>query len=259
VSAYLGTVTFHKDQIINGSFEIAVGVDGPMSPSGVVSLDGNDISDSTTFNSAFLVTLHDPPTSTPTPTGTPSPGLPTGTPSATPTPGPPTPTPTATPTVMPTVAPPGTPTATPTATPTPAPFDCLCQVTNINPNTLNLNKVSTGGKQSSKTKRMNVQIRAVDAPGATCDAGETSGPVQINLKMVDDDGHVLIDSAKIAVCEGGGGQKQMVRTVRVEGPLNCKDSAVPDGTSSGFITATGSSSSFGVSDYVELLTINCNE
>ncbi len=78
----------------------------------------------------------------------------------------------------------------------------------------------------------------------------------INLKMVDDDGEVLIDSAKIAVCEGGGGQKQMFRNVFVQ-PKNCKDSAVPVGTSSGVITATGSSSSFGVSDYVELLTVSC--
>jgi hypothetical protein len=123
---------------------------------------------------------------------------------------------------------------------------------------LNLNKVSTGGKQSSITRRMNVQIRAVDAPGATCDLGETSGPVKINLRMVDDDGDVLIDSAKTAVCEKGG-QKQMVRTVPIQGPLNCKDSAVPVGTSSGVITATGSSSSFGVSDYVELLTVSCTE
>ena len=102
---------------------------------------------------------------------------------------------------------------------------------------------------------MNVQIRAVDAPGATCDAGETSGPVQINLTMVDDDGHVLIDSAKIAVCENGG-QKQMVRKVFIQ-PINCKDSAVPAGSSNSFITATGSA--FGGPDYVELLTINCNE
>ena len=103
---------------------------------------------------------------------------------------------------------------------------------------------------------MNVQLRAVDAPGATCDIGESSGPVKINLKMVDDDGDVLIDSAKIAVCEGGGGQKQMVRSVFVQ-PKNCKDSAVPVGTSSSFITATGSA--FGAPDYVELLTINCND
>ena len=196
------------------------------------------------------------PTTTPTatPTFTPT-ATPTFTPTGTPTPGHPSPTPTLTPTPTPTLTP--TPTVSPTGTPTATPgaFDCLCQVTNINPGTLNLNKVSTGGKQSSETRRMNVQIRAVDAPGATCDLGETSGPVKINLRMVDDDGDVLIDSAKIAVCENGG-QKQMVRSVLVQ-PKNCKDSAVPAGTSSSFITATGSA--FGAPDYVELLTINCNE
>ena len=82
--------------------------------------------------------------------------------------------------------------------------------------------------------------------------------MQIRLKMVDDDGDVLIDSAKTAVCEGGGGQKQMVRNVFVQ-PKNCEESEVPNGVSSGVITATGSSSSFGVPDYVELLTINCHE
>ena len=106
-------------------------------------------------------------------------------------------------------------------------------------------------------KRIILQVRTVDAPGATCDRGENSGPQQINLKMADDDGNVLIDSAKILVC--GGGAQQLIRTVLVQGPLNCKDSAVPAGTSSGFITATGSTSSIGVADYVELLTINCTE
>ena len=79
--------------------------------------------------------------------------------------------------------------------------------------------------------------------------------MKINLRMVDDDGDVLIDSAKIAVCENGG-QKQMIRNVFVQ-PINCKGSAVPAGNSSSFITATGSA--FGAPDYVELLTINCNE
>ena len=165
------------------------------------------------------------------------------------------PVPTAPPSATPSATPP-TPTPTSTPTPTPMPADCLCEVTNINPDTLNLNKVGEGGKQSSETRRMNVQIRAVDAPGATCDLGETSGPVKINLRMVDDDGDVLIDSAKTAVCEKGG-EKQMVRNVFVQ-PKNCKDSAVGlSGTSSGIITATGSA--FGAPDYVEILTINCNE
>jgi len=128
-------------------------------------------------------------------------------------------------------------------------------VTNINPDALNLNKVGTGGKQSSRTRRMIMHLRTVDAPGASCDAGETSGPVAINLKMVDDDGDILIDSAKTVVCDGG--PSRMVRTVFIQGPLNCKDSAVPDGISRGFITATGSA--FGSPDYVELLEMNCTE
>jgi hypothetical protein len=140
------------------------------------------------------------------------------------------------------------------ATP-PGPADCLCQVKNILPDTINLNKVGTGGKQSSIDKRIIVQVRTVDAPGATCDRGETSGPQQINLKMVDDSGNVLIDSAKTFVCNGGS--QQRTRTVPIEGPLNCKDSAVPDGFSSSVITATATAPGTGA--FVKDLVINCTE
>ena len=69
-TAYLGTVTFHNDLDINGTFEIAVGVDGPDGLSDVLRLDGTVISDSTTFNSASLV--NPTPTATPTPLCTPA-------------------------------------------------------------------------------------------------------------------------------------------------------------------------------------------
>ena len=46
-------------------------------------------------------------------------------------------------------------------------------------------------------------VQAVDAPGATCDPGEFSNPTSVNLKMEDDRGNILIDSAKTVVCEGG--------------------------------------------------------
>ena len=133
--------------------------------------------------------------------------------------------------------------------------DCLCQVTNILPDTINLNKVGTDGKQSSLNKRIIIQVRTVDAPGATCDKGETSGPQHINLHMVDDDGDVLFNSQKDVVCRGGA--EQSIRTVFVQGPLNCKDSAVPDGISSGVITATGSAP--GTADFVKGIKIKCNE
>jgi hypothetical protein len=144
-SAYLGTVSFHRDQLLNGTFEIAVGAFGPSGTDGVGDLAGQDITSTTTFNSAFVV---DPeptatPIATPTPTATPTPAScsPAGAscqknsdccsnqcsgpggnkvcqPGPTPTASP-TATPSATPTPTPTVA--VTPTATPSATPTPTP------------------------------------------------------------------------------------------------------------------------------------------
>ncbi len=73
-TAYLGTVTFHTDALINGTFEIGVGVDGPGHPNpppgptdDVLDLDGNNISGTTRFNSAFLGNVFPTPTPTPPP------------------------------------------------------------------------------------------------------------------------------------------------------------------------------------------------
>jgi hypothetical protein len=142
-SAYLGTVSFHIDQLESGIFEIDVGAFGPAGTDGIGDLAGQNITSTTTFNSAFVV---DPePTATPTATPTPAICSPAGTscqknsdccsnqcsgsggnkvcqPAPTPTASP-TATPSATPTPTPTVAvtPTGTPSATPTPTPTPEP------------------------------------------------------------------------------------------------------------------------------------------
>ena len=131
-------------------------------------------------------------------------------------------------------------------------------MTNINPNSTTLNKVATGGKGASKFRKMTVHLTTVDAPGATCDLGENSGPVEVNLRMVDDDGDVLIDSHKTVTCNGGS--RRMERDVLFQSPLNCAGSVAPSGPSgftAGVIRATGSTP--GTVDYVEDLTINCHE
>ena len=120
---------------------------------------------------------------------------------------------------------------------------------------MNLNKVGSGGKQATRIMKMLIKTKTVDRPGASCDPGEDSGPVFVNLTMVDDDGDILVDSSKILVCDHG--PQGQIRTVTVQGPLNCKDSAVPDGYSSGVIVATGTAP--GTPAYVENLTINCTE
>jgi hypothetical protein len=58
-TAYLGTVTFHKDALINGTFEIAVGTNGPNGTDAIL-VNGLDVADTATFNSAFLVNVPEP-------------------------------------------------------------------------------------------------------------------------------------------------------------------------------------------------------
>jgi hypothetical protein len=58
-SHQLGTVTFHKSADVgNGTFEITSDANGPSD--GVLDLDGNAITDTTLFNSAFLINVPEP-------------------------------------------------------------------------------------------------------------------------------------------------------------------------------------------------------
>jgi hypothetical protein len=65
-SHQLGTVTFHMNQFVPGaSYEIRSDANGPSD--GVLDLNGNVITGTTTFNSAFLINALPEPTATPTP------------------------------------------------------------------------------------------------------------------------------------------------------------------------------------------------
>ncbi len=78
------------------------------------------------------------------------------------------------------------------------------------------------------------------------------------LKMEDDHGNILIDSAKTIVCKQGA--TTLMRNVLFQGPLNCENGAVPPsapGFSVGSITSTGSAP--GTADYVESTSIKCFE
>ena len=59
-SAYLGTVSFHKDLVVNGTFEITVGNNGPGGTDGILDGGGADITGTTAFNSAYLVNVPEP-------------------------------------------------------------------------------------------------------------------------------------------------------------------------------------------------------
>jgi hypothetical protein len=123
-----------------------------------------------------------------------------------------------------------------------------------------LQNVATGGKGADATRKMVMIVHAVDAPGATCDPGEFSNPTLVNLKMVDDDGDVLVNSSERIVCEGASVTTTVKWDVFFQGPMNCKNGAVPSpkpGFSLGTITSTGSAS--GTAAYVEDISIKCFE
>jgi len=104
---------------------------------------------------------------------------------------------------------------------------------------------------------MVIILLAEDAPGKSCDEGETSAQTPVNLRMVDDTGFVMEDGAKTVVCKAGQ-TTNLERDVFWQGKENCKDSAVPDGSfSDGDVTATVSIA--GQPDYVEVLNAKCFE
>jgi len=217
-----------------GTFEIRSDADAPTD--GVLNLDGRDISDNTTFNSAFLI---DDGTA-PIPTATAEP-TPTATPTATSVPAP-----SETPTVTPIL----TFTPVPTAPPTwprqrgapPIDVSCLCEIENINPNQVVLKNVGTGGRGSETTRKLVMNLTAVDSSGANCEPGESSPPTWINLEMVDDGGDVLVDHSELVTCEGGSVTTTEKWDVFFQGPLNCENGAVPPpkpGFSAGTIAITG--------------------
>ncbi len=139
---------------------------------------------------------------------------------------------------------------------------CVCVAVNVNPNQEVLRNVAAGGKGSTGVRKMTVILEGQDAPGQNCRGNAVSDPTKINLKMVDDDGDVLIDSGKTIVCTAnnvGVHAFSLEREVFFRGPLNCENSAVPTGGfSNGDITATVSVAGQ-PDDFVEVFNLKCFE
>ena len=109
-----------------------------------------------------------------------------------------------------------------------------------------------------------VIVRAIDNSPATCDAGEESEPTKITLRMVDDNGDVLISNGKTRVCKFDDGEANIKRAVFFNSPLNCEGGVPPYGGSSlGIIESTGSTFTVpggfptGVTPYEEDTQIKC--
>jgi hypothetical protein len=95
-----------------------------------------------------------------------------------------------------------------------------------------LRDVATGGSGSTATKSLTVQLEGSEASPGSCPAGAISDPTTVNLFIEDDDGDVVIDAIGVGFVCTMGVKVQANFDVLFQGPLNCKDSAVPSGQSS---------------------------
>ena len=93
----------------------------------------------------------------------------------------------------------GGPTLSMSGSPTPGASDCRCVASNVNPNQTNLRSVGVigGGKGSDVTRKMVILLQAEDAPGKSCDAGETSAR-QLTLTAEAQTRHNLWPSLSVA-------------------------------------------------------------
>ena len=138
---------------------------------------------------------------------------------------------------------------------------CRCVVTNVQPagNLVTLNKTETGGKGSSKTTNVTVNIHAEGTTPGACTSEDSSEPVTLRILVVDDDGDRILNEAKFGYqCFGTGSNS--VKFPAQYTVANCADSVPPQGgalTSTGFISVTASISGDHGPPLIEAREIKC--
>jgi hypothetical protein len=95
-----------------------------------------------------------------------------------------------------------------------------------------LRDVATGGSGSTANKSLTVQLEGAEASPGSCPTGAISDPTTVSLFIEDDDGDVVIDAIGEGFVCTMGAKVQANFEVLFQGPVNCKDSAVPSGQSS---------------------------
>jgi hypothetical protein len=126
-----------------------------------------------------------------------------------------------------------TATATPVPTPTPGPqpeTGCACIVQGVTPagNVATLRNTADNGKGARQDDIVTVNIKAESRTPGSCTSGDSSEPISVTLRMVDDDGDVIADSTKVGYrCFGTqGGQNNLRFLVRYK-KNNCEGSVAP--------------------------------
>jgi hypothetical protein len=131
------------------------------------------------------------------------------------------------------------PTGSPTATPTPAPEnECQCVPHRVVPgrNLAVLKNTSSGGKGSTKTRKVGVVMKAQRRTWGGCHPRSSRDTFSLRLRMVDDNDVEILNELRTGLtCDRRIRQQKYMVTYDVE---NCAGSTAPNRSSKGGITIT---------------------
>jgi len=101
----------------------------------------------------------------------------------------------------------------------------------------NRSEESNGQSNRSKeTKKVGVVLKAQERTRGACRPGRSTDTFSLRLRMVDDDGDVILDETKSGLtCDRRIRQQKFMATYEVE---NCAGSVAPEQSSKGEVTVT---------------------
>ncbi len=116
-----------------------------------------------------------------------------------------------------------------------------------------LGQTNERGRRSTQIKKVGVIVKTEERTRGACKPGRSTDTFSLRLRMVDDDGDVILDETKTDLtCDRRIRQQKFMATYEVE---NCAESAAPDRNSKGEVTITATTED---GELTAKRTLKCN-
>jgi hypothetical protein len=118
-----------------------------------------------------------------------------------------------------------------------------------------LNKTTTNGKGSTRTKKVGVVLKAHESTRRACSYKVSRDKFSLHIKMVDDDGDLIFEETRSDLtCNRRIRQQKFMVEYDVE---NCEGSVAPSRNSKGKVTVTATTTDGG--ELVSTRTLKCKK
>jgi hypothetical protein len=117
-----------------------------------------------------------------------------------------------------------------------------------------LNETQSLGRGSMQAEQIGVVLKAEERSRGACRPGSSTDTFSLRLRMVDDDGGVILDETRTGLtCDRRVGQEKFTAPYYVE---NCEGSKAPSRSSAGHVTLTATTED---GELVASRTLQCNQ